>query len=74
MITIGDGTVNGGISIATDQNINISHSNLQHFIEINSNAPNVSDINNVVITLNESGITFSLYNDSTKTVTIPWVA
>jgi hypothetical protein len=73
MITIGDGTVNGGINIATDQNINISHSNLQHFIEINSNALNVSDINNVVITSNQSGVTFSLYNDSTKKVTIPWV-
>jgi hypothetical protein len=72
MITIGDGTVNGGVSIATNQNINISHSNL-HFIEINSNALNVSDINNVVITSNQSGVTFSLYNDSTKTVTIPWV-
>jgi hypothetical protein len=70
-IVLGGASETTGISITSEREIHITNTGLEHYIHINPNQVNISDINGIKIANTEQGIVFSALDDS-KGILLPW--
>jgi hypothetical protein len=60
-----------GTSLMSSNKVSITHNNLAHHIEVNTNQTNISDVNGFVFSHNADGIRINDFTN-TKHVTVAW--
>jgi hypothetical protein len=70
-IAIGGASSDSGINIASAQKITLTNNLLNHYVRIKNTINEISDVNGLVFSFNDTGYTVKTL-DSTKSKTTPW--